>query len=266
MELIETYILRAKTRPTMEESMTILITIARGEPEIIQAVNGAIRSGSNMNRLITAHPMVPDPDVQELMKDFISSSGGEIYLKNPERYVIRRYRLLSADPPEETCVALVLSRERTLISRTGDISEKLKDYLDRGRRWEELQRLTDAVFCYRLGLQEYPEKPELLFCLGVALSHLELGLPEALESLKKAYEACPHKADYAIELAKCYLLIAERQDVDIVGATRRNLQEKALVLLERAMALEPQHPNLSEEIRLLRKRLDVVEEDLFFVK
>jgi tetratricopeptide (TPR) repeat protein len=210
--------------------------------------------------------MVPDPDVQKLMKDFINSSGGEIYLKNPERYEIRRYRLLSADPPEETCVAFVLSHEKTLKSGSSEVPEGLKDYLDRGRRWEELQRLTDAVFCYQLGLQEFASEPELLFRLGAVLSHLELQLPEALESLKKAYEACPHKADYAIELARCYLLIADRQDINIVGGTRRELQEKALVLLERAAALEPHHTDLSEEISLLRKRLGVHEEDLFFGK
>jgi hypothetical protein len=93
-----------------------------------------------------------------------------------------------------------------------------------------------------------------------------LQLPEALESLKKAYEARPHKAIYAIELARCYLLISDRQDIKIVGATRKELQKIALALLERASALEPNHPNLSKEIRLLRKRLDVNEEDIFFGK
>jgi tetratricopeptide (TPR) repeat protein len=266
MELIETYVLRAKTRPTVEESLVILTILAKEDPEIILAIDCAIRSGSTQNRVVTAHPMIPNADVKKLIEDFIISSGGEIYLKNPGRYEVRRYSLLSADPPEETCVALVLAHEGTLTSSKSDIPEKLQEYLNQGRRWEELNSLTNAVFCYQLGLQEYPEEPELMFRLGVALSHQALQLPEALESLKKAYEARPHKAIYAIELARCYLLISDRQDIKIVGATRKELQKIALALLERASALEPNHPNLSKEIRLLRKRLDVNEEDIFFGK
>ncbi|MEW6386986.1 MAG: hypothetical protein AB1491_05655 [Thermodesulfobacteriota bacterium] len=266
MLLIESYILRQHTRPTMEESTLLVAHIMDTHyGGMLEALKKALDAGSELQRQNCANLMKPDLKVGQEIRNFIISSGGERYLNNPSQYEVRVHHLETGDPPEDTCIALVFQRQVALArdDQEGD-DDQIQVILQRGQRWEHLGHWQDAILCYQMGLDKIPGHPELLFRLGSVQMRITPQLAAACESLKKAYEASPDRAEYARQLAHCFLELADRTDIEIRGVSRQDLRNHALVLLERAAALEPANEALLRELGSLRKRLGIEEDDIFF--
>jgi hypothetical protein len=108
--------------------------------------------------------------------------------------------------------------------------------LDRGRRWEELGRIGDAMHCYSVGRDVYGDHPELLLRLGTLRLEFETLLPGALECLRKAQAAFPKRAEAVYPLALCHLKLAGSKKIQVDDASPRRLKEMALSLLEEESA------------------------------
>jgi len=122
--------------------------------------------------------------------------------------------------------------DRGELAREVVIPEEVQYCLERGRRWEDLGRMGDAMHCYAVGRDVYGDHPELLLRLGILRLEFETLLPGALECLRKAHAAFPKRAGAVYPLALCYLKLAESEKIQVSDASPRRLKELASSLLE----------------------------------
>jgi hypothetical protein len=256
MKTVAYYILRENSRPSEEEGFGLAFGIKAlyAKAHDIDLID-AFADKSGQVPIAMSFPYDPAGDVSEQMKKYIAAQGGRHFLNDPDRYEVFIIGSKEGNPPQATCTAMIidLGEQR----RISVITEEVQACLDRGRRWEALRRLGDALHCYEVGRDVYGDHPELLIRLGTLKLEFETLLPGALDCLKKAHIACPNRTDVLYALACCYVKLADSSRIQVADASPRRLKDSAVSLLEQAIV---QAPN-DERIRSLTQRLRVELDD-----
>jgi hypothetical protein len=260
MRTVAYYILREKTRLSETEANAMIFGVMAFGMVGLHGVP-KVDHDSGVVPIAISCPFDPEGDVEKQMKDYITSQGGGHYLQDPDRYQFFMIGTKEGNPPEPTFLAMIVDRQP---QSSDEIPPGVRACLDRGRRWEELQRFGDAMHCYEVGLDVYGAHPELLFRLGSVKLPFELLLPSAYQSLQKAHEALPQRTDVAYQWALCHVKLADAKAVEVQGATPLELKEMALRILEPAAAAAPKDPNILALARDLRHQLSDGEADNFF--
>lgn len=256
MGLVRSFILRQRTRPSMEEGACILAEhLILHFPELlIEALPGG---GEAVTALAS---LMVDGDVRAMMDAFIRSEDGGKFLDSPNLYEVKYIDTMTGDPPESTCIALVLDRE----SNAAELTQSLGEKLARARKWERLGRFGDAMLSYRVSLDAHKDDPDMLYGLACVQKKYWPLLPSAVEALKKCREARPDRAEYALELAECYQGVLEHETIRIVGASPADIREKIVDLLTIAARLRPDDPAILRRLRDARAGLASGGEEGFF--
>jgi len=108
--LLATYVLRERTRPSGEEAKDYVRTCLRSifDEQAVDAFlyTKACRPAENGGYLFRTNLMRPG-DVFEMMDGFIRHTGNEQFLDFPARYEIKYSQVQTGKPAEPTCIALV---------------------------------------------------------------------------------------------------------------------------------------------------------------
>lgn len=257
MILLESYVLRADTRPNAQEALQIIDEILKTYfPNILE------RNCKNNVSNITQ----PGQRVGEHIHKFIIFCGGEKYLKNPQRYEVQIFECESGFPWEETCVAFIFQKDITQENQIPIMAETVKKALERGQRWEQSERWADAIQCYRSCLMDHPDHQELMFRLGCAQTHFVTQLVDAINTLKRVYDNNSNRADYAFGLASAYIQLIDHPEIPVRGLNREELKKKVKVLLYRAVMIEPSNEIYRQERDKMCSESNNNNVDLFFNK
>jgi hypothetical protein len=249
MNIVAYYILSERSRLSEEDGLAVafgvrMVCAKQREEGLLEALGGS----SGQVPIFTSFPFDPAGDVVEQMHEYITVHGGGRYLEDKGRYEVFIVTSKDGNPPQPTCTAMIVDRGEQ--AREVVIPEEVQYCLDRGRRWEKLGRMGDAMHSYAVGRDVYGDHPELLLRLGIRRLEFETLLPGALECLRKAHAAFPKQASAIYPLALCYLKLAESEKIQVSDTSPRRLKELALSLLEES-------PRTSEDQRItaLAKRL-----------
>jgi len=250
MEVVAYYVLSEHTRASEQEGLglafgaDLVYAKHRG-----QGVLDVLGHSPGQVPVSMSFPFDPAGDVVGQMHRYIAGQGGGRYLEDKSRYEVFIVTSKEGHPPQATCTAMIVDRGET--ARRVEIPPEVQYCLDRGRRWEELGRIGDAMHCYAVGCDVYAGHPELLLRLGTLRLGFETLLPGALECLRKAHAAFPKRADAIYPLALCYLKLAGTKKVEVTDASPRRLKEAALSLLEE----EPARALGDQRIETLARQL-----------
>lgn len=250
MNIVAYYILSERSRLGEEDGFAVafgvsMVCAKQHKEGILEALGGP----AGEVPIFTSFPFDPAGDVVDQMNGYITAQGGGRYLEDKGRYEVFIVTSKDGNPPQPTCTAMIVDWGEQ--AREVDIPEEVQYCLDRGRRWEELGRMGDAMHCYAVGRDVFRDHPELLLRLGTVRLEFEMLLPGALECLRKAHAALPKRADAIYPLALCYLKLAESEKVQVSDASPRRLKELALSLLDE----ESRRTSGDQRIIALAKRL-----------
>jgi hypothetical protein len=238
MKTVAYYVLREHSRPSEEEGLRLAfgINLVYAKAHNIDILD-AFADKSGQVPVKMSFPYDPAGDVPKQMETYIAAQGGRRFLNDPARYELFIVSSKEGNPPQPTCTAMIIDRGEQ--RQTHAISQEVQSCLDRGRRWEALGRLGDAMHCYEIGRDVYGDHPELLIRLGILRLEFETLLTGSLDCLRKAHSACPNRPEVLYHLACCYAKLADSRQVHIDDASLRQLKELALSLLEQASVQAP---------------------------
>jgi hypothetical protein len=152
-------------------------------------------------------------------------------------------------PPEVTADTETIGDLLRVDNSWSSVSNDVRAFLARGARWETMNRWSDAIRCYSIGLETCGRDPELLFRLGTALARDLTQLEAAREALEEALKGQPGRGDLIHNLGIVLILLG--RNVEAVAASDSNdLAARGLTLLEQATALDENY-NLAEILRRL---------------
>lgn len=266
MNLVAVYILREKTRPTESEGYMYITSVLKQYYEgNLEKVCQLLDFDMKQIPLVISSIMEEGYHVEKVMVEFVRSAGGDKYFQQPDKYKLFSKFFKSGDPSEETGMIFIFTIEED--SNRNSLSDEagIINFLKRGQRWENMSRWYDAIQCYTIGLEVNERSHELLYRLGIAYMNVTDHLGDASKALKKAYDLQPGRKDYAEKLADCYIVISELDVVEVYGVTKQNLLDNAIILLERALALEPDNHVIKEKLSKI-KPINEEDEDIFFGK
>lgn len=240
------YMLRERVRPSAEEASWYLM-------EYLALCEGAEPSGGHLVSHISSLTR-PTKDLSKDFRGFIMNSGGQKYQDKPREYKWRFFEAQTGNPPEPTCLALVFAlQEANAIPAPPKSS--VQAFLDRGASWEALGRWGDALLCYLIGQELYPEDLDLKLRAGIAKLKRSQLAPWAYRALLDVAEERPCSSEAALALAECYVLCADNPRAEIRGSSRQELRDWALMHLERSAAMRPDDGSVRARRDTLRRRL-----------
>jgi len=256
MKIVAYYILSEHSRLSEEDGLAVsfgvhMVCAKQRSEGMLEALGGS----SGQVPIFTSFPFDPAGDVVEQMRQYITTLGYSRYLEDEGRYEVFIVTSKEGNPPQPTCTAMII--DRGVQARSVEVPDEVQYCLDRGRRWEKLGRMGDAMHCYSVGRDVFGDHPELLLRLGILRLEFEMLLPGALECLRKAHDAFPKRADPIYPLALCYVKLAETEKFQVTDASPARLKELALSLLDE------EFPRTSKDQRIvaLAKRLKSELED-----
>lgn len=262
MIIVAYYILSERSRLSEEEGLGVAFGVEmvyakqseEGTLGVLSGLHGQVP-------IFTSFPFDPAEDVVAQMDRYITSVGGGRFLEDESRYEVFIVTSQEGDPPQATCTAMVIDRGEQV--RKIEITEEVQYCLDRGRRWEELGRMGDAMHCYAVGRNVYGDHAELLLRLGIMRLEFETLLPGAMECLRKAHATFPKRADAIYPLALCYFKLAESKKIQVTDASPRRLKELAMSLLEEDAAWTSGDQRMEALAKRLRAELGDDTESFF---
>jgi hypothetical protein len=241
------YVLRERIRPSEEEATSLFMSCLR-------QCEGVDLTSGGQTVIHISNVMRPSEDLGKDLEAIIRQSGGERYQGKPGEYKWQFFEAQTGDPPELTCLALVFALQGAKASPVLP-QPSVQEFLTRGSRWEALGLGGNALLCYLIGQNLYPDDLDLKLCVGRAQLRQPNLVGSAYRPLLEVAESRPCAAQAAAVLAECYLLVADNPQMEIRGSTRDELREWALMHLERAAALAPEDSAIRESRDLLRGRL-----------
>jgi hypothetical protein len=262
--IVETFILREKTRLSeleahrlLELSISSIMGKSYSEAFLDLTLNGNIKIYISCLMLFVNDMSVA---LIELIK---TSPNGEIYLNNPGAYEIKYLNYETGNPPEDTRVAIVFANN---FEQSDDqiLPIEVSEFVERGSHWEKLQRWGDALQCYRIGLDLFPDANNLRLCLSSIMLKFDFLLPNAYKILTELFNELPVDGKVAYQLGKCCQLIADSQFTEIKDISREKCLSIALCHLERAAVIMHTDNQVYQDLITLRFRLNTQADNCFF--
>ena len=245
MKLIKTFVLRQRTRPSEQEAFSMLLECCSADPEVgLDAM-----SGSGKTPVETAS-LVREGDVHSMLNELITRAGDRRFLDSA-RYLVKRYSAKSGPDHEPTVIALVLERD----APGAQVTQSIRELLDRGRQWESLGRTGDAMLCYRVALGAHPDDIDLEFALATLQMRVPPLLPQAAVALRKCREARPERADYAVALAEAYQGALDHK-IPFKNTSVESVRAMIVDLLSVANRLAPNDTSIAARLNVARTAAD----------
>ena len=156
------YVLRERSRPTEEEARSFLMSCVHQCEGVDLAWGGQLATH-------IANVMRPSEDLSKDFEAFIRQSGGEKYQGKPREYKWQFFEAETGDPPELTCLALVFALQGAK-AKPMPPQPSVQEFLARGNRWEALGLWGNALLCFLIGQNLYPDDLDLKLRVGRAQS------------------------------------------------------------------------------------------------
>ncbi len=266
MKLYGQYLLRKNTRPSTEEATFLLGRCLIELGVDVKALNAL--EALSLTFHVSNLPFETEKTVSEYMNAFIATTGGKIFIEKPDKYVIHCLEFDSGDPPEPSCAAFVFSNEDA-INKDSD-AKAIAMFIERGKRWEEIGHIGDAIHCYSIALEIYPDTHEILYRLG------SLMMKDNAECsgiyLRKAFDFHQNQPEYLVALARHYcemssgsvICVVVDQDMQPIQVGSKEWQHRALTLYERAFRLDLSKPEIKADLEQLRTTMNISASFSFF--
>ncbi len=265
--IVAFYVLSEKIRLSGTEANSLLFELEAALTGI--DIAELLLHRSDQIEKIAIYISVPNNKVdslEETLDKFIRDSpNGAMYVARSAEYEIKYAQCKYGQEKENTVMAIIY-RNSTEQNFQSTIPIEVSEFIERGNRWEKLERSGDALCCYRIGLDMHPDDDSLKIALSKLMIKYDFFLPTAHKTLIELANKLPTDGAIARHLGECCLRIANTLSIEFKNITREDFLWNALNHLERAESLLPKDSSPDTDLQELRQRLNVKDNYQFFKK